>query len=68
MLFVLVFGGGVRLGVVFRDRSLKPSERYHHYCSECGAELHSDLAYSHKCGPLVLGLKKRGGFGKRFGF
>jgi len=33
----------------FRDRPLKKGEKHHHYCLDCGAELHPDLAYSHKC-------------------
>ena len=40
------------MSIIFRDRSLKPNESYHHYCEECGVELHPDLAYSHKCNPL----------------
>ena len=35
--------------IVFRDRPLKPGEKQHHYCTECGQELHPDLAYRHKC-------------------
>ena len=41
------------MGIVFRDRPLKPSEKYHHYCTECGQELHPDFAYSHKCSGLL---------------
>jgi len=42
--------------IEFRDRALKPSEKYHHVCKECGQELHPDEAYSHKCNPIVRAL------------
>jgi len=45
--------------VRFIDRTLKPSERSHYYCDECGVYLHPDLAYSHKCNPITLRLRKR---------
>lgn len=44
--------GQPRIG--FRDRPLNKGEKYHHYCMECGIELHADLAYSHKCNPLII--------------
>ncbi len=40
--------------VVFRDRPLKKGEKYHHYCKNCGRELHPDMAYRHKCSPLII--------------
>lgn len=38
--------------IEFRDRPLKKGEKYHHYCRDCGQELHPDLAYSHKCNAI----------------
>ena len=37
------------MNVNFRDRTLKAGEKYHHYCSECGAEIHPDMIQSHRC-------------------
>jgi len=39
----------MRNGIKFRDRPLKPNEKYHHYCSVCGVSIHPDLVHSHKC-------------------
>lgn len=38
----------------FRDRRLEKGEMYHHYCEDCGQELHPDLAYSHRCSSLAM--------------
>lgn len=35
--------------IVFRDRPLKDGEKYHHYCTECGQEIHLDMVSSHRC-------------------
>lgn len=43
-----ILGGGV-MAIIFRDRTLKSSEKSHYVCGECGVELHQDFAYSHKC-------------------
>lgn len=40
-------------GIGFRDRPLRPNEKYHHYCKECGAEVHPDFVHSHKCSPFA---------------
>jgi len=48
------------MAIEFRDRALKPAEKYHHVCTECGQELHPDFAHSHKCNSIVLGIKKNG--------
>jgi len=40
--------------IEFRDRPLEKGEKYHHYCKDCGQELHPDLAYSHKCNSLII--------------
>jgi len=42
------------MSVIFRDRVLKSSEKSHYVCSECGCELHPDMAYFHKCSPLAI--------------
>ena len=39
-------------GILFRDRALRPGEKSHYVCNECGCELHPDMVYSHKCSPL----------------
>jgi len=33
--------------IVFRDRPLKKGEKYHHYCTVCGNEVHPDMVHSH---------------------
>jgi hypothetical protein len=50
--------------IEFRDRALKPNERSHYVCTECGCELHPDMAYSHKCNSIASAIIKyssRGG-------
>lgn len=37
------------MSIMFRDRSLKPNELYHHYCSLCGVSIHPDFINNHKC-------------------
>ena len=46
--------GQPRIG--FRDRPLNKGEKYHHYCVECGVELHADLAYTRdtRRNPLII--------------
>jgi hypothetical protein len=44
----------------FRDRPLEKGERSHYYCDKCGQELHPDFAYTHRCNPLTLALRRRG--------
>jgi uncharacterized OB-fold protein len=41
--------------VTFRDRALKKGEHSHYVCDQCGAELHPDMAYSHKCSMVTFG-------------
>ena len=44
--------------IEFIDRPLKANEQSHYRCSKCGAWLNSDIAYSHKCNPVLLKLKR----------
>lgn len=44
--------------VIFRDRALKPSERSHWHCTECGQDIHPDFANSHKCNPIVKAINE----------
>lgn len=46
----------MRHKIVFIDRALRPNEKSHYKCSCCGAYLHPDLAYSHRCKLLNHGL------------
>ena len=46
----------IKMGIVFCDRALESDEKYHHHCTKCGQDLHPDLAYSHKCNPIIKRL------------
>ena len=44
------------MGIIFRDRPLKPSETSHWHCNNRGQDIHPDFVESHKCNPVVKAL------------
>ena len=47
------------MGIIFRDRTLKPSGISHYHCTDCGQNIHPYFSQSHKYNPDVKALYEK---------